>query len=64
MRKDFWNVLFNGLAEHHPRLLFQRGTSLSKSFGLIDRFSEDIDITLSERIVGLRLPLKTGTLCQ
>ena len=30
----------------HPRLLFKGGTSLSKSFGLIDRFSEDIDITV------------------
>ncbi len=29
-----------------PRLLFKGGTSLSKSFGLIDRFSEDIDITV------------------
>jgi nucleotidyltransferase AbiEii toxin of type IV toxin-antitoxin system len=39
-------VLFNGLQPSHPRLLFKGGTSLSKSFGLIDRFSEDIDITV------------------
>jgi nucleotidyltransferase AbiEii toxin of type IV toxin-antitoxin system len=39
-------VLFNGMGEGHPRLLFKGGTSLSKSFGLIDRFSEDIDITV------------------
>jgi hypothetical protein len=29
-----------------PRLLFKGGTSLSKAFGLITRFSEDIDITV------------------
>jgi hypothetical protein len=28
-----------------PRLLFKGGTSLSKGYGLINRFSEDIDIT-------------------
>jgi len=27
-------------------LLFKGGTSLSKAFGLISRFSEDIDITI------------------
>ena len=51
VEKDFWvcwvlDVLFNGLGQGHPRLLFKGGTSLSKSFGLIDRFSEDIDITV------------------
>ncbi len=51
VEKDFWvcwvlDVLFNGMGEGHPRLLFKGGTSLSKSFGLIDRFSEDIDITV------------------
>src|SRR5712692_8224909 len=51
VEKDFWvcwtlDVLFNGLGEHQPRLLFKGGTSLSKSFGLINRFSEDIDITV------------------
>ncbi|MEO5865807.1 MAG: nucleotidyl transferase AbiEii/AbiGii toxin family protein [Sphingomonas sp.] len=29
-----------------PRLLFKGGTSLSKGFGLIQRFSEDIDVTV------------------
>lgn len=29
-----------------PRLLFKGGTSLSKGFGLISRFSEDIDVTV------------------
>jgi hypothetical protein len=51
VEKDFWvcwtlDVLFNGLAARGPRLLFKGGTSLSKAFGLISRFSEDIDITV------------------
>jgi hypothetical protein len=32
--------------------LFKGGTSLSKSFGLIDRFSEDIDITVFRNDLG------------
>ncbi|MBM3573424.1 MAG: nucleotidyl transferase AbiEii/AbiGii toxin family protein, partial [Alphaproteobacteria bacterium] len=51
VEKDFWvcwtlDALFNGRAAGGPRLLFKGGTSLSKAFGLIDRFSEDIDITV------------------
>jgi len=51
VEKDFWvcwilDAMFNGLSSDSPRLLFKGGTSLSKSFGLIDRFSEDIDITV------------------
>ena len=50
VEKDFWvcwtlDALFNGLPEQ-PRLLFKGGTSLSKGFGLIKRFSEDIDVTV------------------
>src|SRR5439155_2314034 len=40
------------MGERHPRLLFKGGTSLSKSFGLIDRFSEDIDITVFRNDLG------------
>lgn len=51
VEKDFWvcwtlDALFNGLAAVGPRLLFKGGTSLSKAFGLVSRFSEDIDITI------------------
>ena len=51
VEKDFWvcwtlDALFNGLAVGGPRLLFKGGTSLSKAFSLISRFSEDIDITV------------------
>lgn len=51
VEKDFWvcwvlDALFNGMPPGGPRLLFKGGTSLSKGFGLISRFSEDIDITV------------------
>ncbi|MBK8839854.1 MAG: nucleotidyl transferase AbiEii/AbiGii toxin family protein [Hyphomonadaceae bacterium] len=51
IEKDFWvcwtlNALFNGIPADGPRLLFKGGTSLSKGFGLISRFSEDIDVTV------------------
>ena len=55
--KDFWvcwtlDMLFNGLPAGRPRLLFKGGTSLSKAFGLISRFSEDIDITVFREDLG------------
>jgi len=51
IEKDFWvcwtlDVLFNRLPAGGPRLLFKGGTSLSKAFGMISRFSEDIDVTV------------------
>ena len=51
VEKDFricWAVdaLFNDLPPGGPRLLFTGGTSPSKAFGLISRFSEHIDITV------------------
>ena len=54
--KDFWvcwtlDALFNGLPAA-PRLLFKGGTSLSKGFGLISRFSEDIDVTVFRDDIG------------
>lgn len=57
IEKDFWvcwtlDALFNGLPSGEPRLLFKGGTSLSKAFGLIRRFSEDIDITVFRADLG------------
>jgi hypothetical protein len=57
VEKDFWvtvvlDLLFNGRAAHEPRLLFKGGTSLSKAYGLISRFSEDIDITVFREDIG------------
>jgi Nucleotidyl transferase AbiEii toxin, Type IV TA system len=40
------NALYHQRPAGGPRLLFKGGTSLSKAYGLIRRFSEDIDITV------------------
>ena len=52
LKKDIWlcwvlDVIFN-MPNIHP-MAFKGGTSLSKVFGAIDRFSEDVDITLDYR---------------
>ena len=57
VEKDFWvclvlDALFNLRPEGHPRMLFKGGTSLSKAFGLIDRFSEDIDLVVYRDALG------------
>ena len=57
MEKDFWvcwtlDALFHRLKEGGPRLLFKGGTSLSKGYGLISRFSEDIDVTVFREDIG------------
>ncbi|MDB5580660.1 MAG: hypothetical protein JWR80_5836 [Bradyrhizobium sp.] len=51
VEKDFWvcwtlDALFNRLTDDRPRLLFKGGTSLSKGYSLISRFSEDVDVTV------------------
>jgi hypothetical protein len=51
VEKDFWvcwtlNELYHERPAAGPRLLFKGGTSLSKAYGLIERFSEDIDVTV------------------
>lgn len=51
VEKDFWvclalDILYNGLPHSHPRLLFKGGTSLSKGYDLIQRFSEDVDFAV------------------
>ena len=50
-KRIFWvcwtlNALYRERPAGSPRLLFKGGTSLSKAYGLIERFSEDIDITV------------------
>lgn len=56
IEKDFWVcwVLAHLFPEskRKPRLLFKGGTSLSKAFGAINRFSEDIDIALDRHDLG------------
>ena len=56
IEKDFWVcwVLKQLFAEpsFNERIVFKGGSSLSKVFGLIDRFSEDIDLVLDWRLLG------------
>ena len=56
VEKDFWVcwVLKHLLADatFGERIVFKGGTSLSKVFGLIDRFSEDVDLILDWRLLG------------
>jgi hypothetical protein len=52
LEKDIWvcwalQALFS-MPDAHP-MAFKGGTSLSKVYGVIDRFSEDVDITLDYR---------------
>lgn len=55
VEKDFWVCWTLGRLFAHPelsrRLIFKGGTSLSKVFNLIERFSEDIDLILDWRVV-------------
>lgn len=49
VEKDYWvTQVLRALSERHPGwFVFKGGTSLSKGYGLIERFSEDVDILVS-----------------
>lgn len=54
LEKDIWivevlRILFE--APFSPALVFKGGTSLSKAWGVLDRFSEDVDVTHSIRAI-------------
>jgi hypothetical protein len=55
VEKDFWVTWTLDKLFAHPEmsrlLMFKGGTSLSKVFGLIERFSEDIDLILDWNIL-------------
>jgi hypothetical protein len=56
IEKDFWvcwtlKHLF-GLPGINSHLIFKGGTSLSKVFGIIERFSEDIDLSINRAYLG------------
>jgi len=56
IEKDFWvcltlDYLFHQ-CEWKDAFIFKGGTSLSKCYGLIRRFSEDIDLILDWRVLG------------
>lgn len=56
VEKDFWVCWTLDYLFHRCRwkrnLAFKGGTSLSKAYGLIERFSEDIDLILDWRVLG------------
>ena len=56
VEKDFWvcftlNLLFTK-SPYRDSLVFKGGTTLSKVYGLIERFSEDVDLVLDWRLIG------------
>lgn len=68
MEKDFWvcwalSRIFSSV--HFPlHLIFKGGTSLSKVFNSIERFSEDVDLSFDRRELGFetdRDPEKAGS---
>ncbi|MBO4540605.1 MAG: nucleotidyl transferase AbiEii/AbiGii toxin family protein, partial [Bacilli bacterium] len=49
VEKDFWAIsLLKRVLAIHPDLVFKGGTSLSKCHHIIDRFSEDLDVSLQK----------------
>ena len=51
VEKDYYvTLILKLLSEQLAECVFKGGTSLSKGFHVIDRFSEDIDITFKEHI--------------
>ena len=64
LEKDVWVVwalhhLFTG--PHAQHLVFKGGTSLSKAYGVIKRFSEDVDLTYDIRAIAPDLIEKADT---
>ena len=49
VEKDYYvTVILKRIKEEIPDIIFKGGTSLSKCYDIIDRFSEDIDLTLDK----------------
>ncbi len=62
IEKDWWvTVTLKALfqTDCHEFLLFKGGTSLSKGFHIIERFSEDIDIAISHSFFGIEKTTKS-----
>lgn len=56
IEKDWWvTVVLRSLFQTScaPSLIFKGGTSLSKGFNLIERFSEDIDLAIHRSFFGI-----------
>ncbi|MDA9262673.1 nucleotidyl transferase AbiEii/AbiGii toxin family protein [bacterium] len=55
VEKDWWvtlalNVIFS--LSYSKHIVFKGGTSLSKAWNLIERFSEDIDLAIDRKYLG------------
>lgn len=66
IEKDYYvTMILKLLAEKAPDCVFKGGTSLSKCHHVIERFSEDIDITFSNQLTqGQRKRLKNDTIAE
>jgi len=57
VEKDFWVCWLLSLlyadTELAPHVVFKGGTSLAKVYGVTDRFSEDVNLSLSPAFVGV-----------
>ena len=65
VEKDFWVCWLLGIlfqSSFRDAIVFKGGTSLSKVFGVINRFSEDIDLSLAPAFLGLDEPEATAAL--
>lgn len=64
IEKDWWvTITLSAIfaSRHAEHLIFKGGTSLSKAYNLIERFSEDIDLAVDRRYLGFEGELnKTG----
>ena len=64
IEKDYYvSLLLSAIRETVPEIIFKGGTSLSKCYHVIDRFSEDIDLSIFESVKpteGQRRKLKEG----
>ena len=63
IEKDMWVTLILRMifsSEHANYFIFKGGTSLSKAFSLIDRFSEDIDLGIDRKYLGFEDELSGG----
>lgn len=63
IEKDAWvtlvlRIIFNSKISEH--LIFKGGTSLSKAYKLIQRFSEDVDLAISREFLGFGDELTKG----
>ncbi|MBC1945172.1 nucleotidyl transferase AbiEii/AbiGii toxin family protein [Listeria booriae] len=65
VEKDYYvSLLLKCLRDELPNLVFKGGTSLSKAYHVIQRFSEDIDLTFSVRPQNTELKKTKNTILE